>query len=272
MQVTVTLGAQARRDSDRDPDARGVQRRRVWQPRARRAVPWLRRVGRRVPLPQHAGRRLRGLHQHGAGRGLSRLRPEPDRVRGGAGDGRAGARPGARPVRAAPPQHGAAGGFPARRAWRRGNGQLRAGPVPGPRPGGVARRQRPGAARPVLARGRGHGARHDPHHSAARAFLGGADHRGRRRRLHAPRRHGGVRQRDDHGPRADRRTGAGHAPGGDPGSAVRHRPARPRHRRLWQHRDRGRGSGDRARGARPAGTSSRRGGAAFGRGPRCVRA
>ena len=47
---------------------------RLRQPRRRGALSRLRRVDRRLSLPEQEGRRLRGLHQHGAGRRVPRLR------------------------------------------------------------------------------------------------------------------------------------------------------------------------------------------------------
>ena len=48
-------------------------------------------IARRLSLPEQESRRLRGLHQHGAGGRLPRLRPAADRLRGGKRHRRSGA-------------------------------------------------------------------------------------------------------------------------------------------------------------------------------------
>ena len=62
------------------------------------AVPRLRRVDRRLSLPEQEDRRLRGLHQHRAGRRVSRLRQSADGLRRRVGHRRAGARLGMDPI------------------------------------------------------------------------------------------------------------------------------------------------------------------------------
>ena len=68
------------------------------------AVSRLRRIARRLQLPEQEGRRRRRLHQHGAGRRLSRLRPAANPDRGRSRDRRIGKATRHRSVRDAPPQ------------------------------------------------------------------------------------------------------------------------------------------------------------------------
>ncbi len=116
-------GRDPRRDADRAGARRHGRHRRVRQPRAGRAVPRGRGGGHRLPLPEQAGRRPRGLHQHGPGRGVPRLRALPDRVRGRVRDRRAGPLARHRPGRAAPPQPHPRGRRPGERQ-RRGAGRV----------------------------------------------------------------------------------------------------------------------------------------------------
>ena len=82
---------QARRHADRDRGPRRLQHRRLRRPRRRDARRLARQPADGLPLPQQEGRRLRGLHQHGAGRRLPRLRLVADHLRHRMRDGRAGA-------------------------------------------------------------------------------------------------------------------------------------------------------------------------------------
>ena len=72
---------QARRHADGDPGARRLQYRRLRRTRRRDARGRARQPDRRLPLPQQEGRRLCGLHQHGPGRRLSRIRRLADDLR-----------------------------------------------------------------------------------------------------------------------------------------------------------------------------------------------
>ena len=67
-----------------------------------------------------------------------------------------------------------------------------------------------------------------------RPSRGRDDRAQRRRRLRPHRRHRRVRQRHQHRAPADRRDDARDHRRPDPPAPVRHRPWRPRHRRLWQ--------------------------------------
>ena len=69
------------RHAHRDPGARRLQHRRLWQPWRRDAGRRARQPDRRLSLPQQEGRRLRRLHQHGAGRRLPRLWRLADHLR-----------------------------------------------------------------------------------------------------------------------------------------------------------------------------------------------
>ena len=72
---------QAGRHADRDAGPRRVQHRRLWQPWRRDAGRFAVEPDRGLSLPQQEGRRLRGLHQHGPGRRLPRLRRHADHLR-----------------------------------------------------------------------------------------------------------------------------------------------------------------------------------------------
>ena len=72
---------QARRHAHRAADAGRLQHRRLRQSRRAGARARLQRGARGLSLRQQEGRRLRRLHQHRAGRRLSRLRPAADQLR-----------------------------------------------------------------------------------------------------------------------------------------------------------------------------------------------
>ena len=73
MTTHVKLGAKKDGTLTAHPGARRVQHRRLRQSWRRDAGRRARQPDRRLSLPQQEGRRLRGLHQHGAGRRVSRL-------------------------------------------------------------------------------------------------------------------------------------------------------------------------------------------------------
>ena len=101
-----------------------------------------RRHRRRLPDPQHRGHHHRRLHQHDDQRALSRRRPARGHLRHRAADRHCGARVGARSLRAAPAQPGAAVGHALRHRislqvrLRRVRGQ-HAGRSQACRPGGL---------------------------------------------------------------------------------------------------------------------------------------
>ena len=100
---------QARRHLDGDRRARGLQHRRLRRPCQRDTRRRAGQPAHGVSLRQQEGGRLRGLHQHGAGRRLPRLRLLAVHLRDRMRDRRAGAAPGHGSVRDPPQEHGAAG-------------------------------------------------------------------------------------------------------------------------------------------------------------------
>ena len=98
-------GRPRRRHPDRFPLPRGVQHRRVRQPRPGGDVPQRGRVDGRLPGPAQEGRRLLGLHQLRAGGRLPRLRPRPGHLRRRVGDGRTGPSPRHGPARLPREEH-----------------------------------------------------------------------------------------------------------------------------------------------------------------------
>ena len=251
------------RHAHRDAAAHGRGHRRVRQPRRRRAVPQLQRGDQPVPLPGQAGRRLVGVHQHGPGRRVPRVRAVPVRVRGRVGARRAGPVAGPRPARGPPPERGPPrrpAAVRQRRAGGRADRQLRAGPVPRPGVRRAGQRARAAGARGgrLADRHRRRG-QHAGHGAARRAPGPRADRAAGRRRVPARGRHGRVRQRDHDRAPAARRERAGLRRRRHRDRVGRHRRGRARHRRVRVDRHvRGR-DGD-AAGRRVAGRADRRGG------------
>ena len=94
------------RHADRHPGARRLQHRRLWRSRRRDAGSRARQPDRRLSLRQQEGRRLRRLHQHGAGRRISRLRRVADHLRHRMRHGRSREAARHEPVRDPAHQHG----------------------------------------------------------------------------------------------------------------------------------------------------------------------
>ena len=99
---------QARRHADRDRDPRRLEHRRLRRPRRRDARGLARQPADGLSLRQQEGRRLRGLHQHGPGRRLPRLRRVADHLRHRMRDRRTGAAARHGSVRDPPQEHDAA--------------------------------------------------------------------------------------------------------------------------------------------------------------------
>ena len=224
-------GSTARRPPDRDADAHRLQYRRLRQPRPVRSLPRLRRILRRLPLRQQEDRRRRGLYQYRAQRRLSRLRAAADELRGGIGDGRAGARDRHGPDRVSRAQRGASRRSDDldRHRGRRRRSIWQLWPRPVPRFGQAgARPRRPrSAAIARLACRTGHCSRHDRYDSAGWALFRYQRGVARGRQLRAHRGNGRIRQRHEHGASSDRGHRARRHHGQYPRPAVRYRSWRP---------------------------------------------
>ena len=197
------------RHADRDGSARGVQHRRLWQPRQRDPGRGDGEPDRGLSLRQQEGHRPGRLHQHDAGRRLPRLRRLADHLRHRMRDRRPRP-PARRRCRRAPPQERGAAGRQRRidlaGAGRRELRQPRHRRVPRHRPAraeeGQRRRQ---ARRRRLAGGQRQRARHAGMRPADRAPVERGDAPEARRHLSPGVRHVGVRQRHLDGDQADLR-------------------------------------------------------------------
>ena len=186
---------------------------------------------RRLPLRQQEDRCRRGLYQYRAQRRLSRLRVAANELRGGIGDGRAGARDRHGPDRVSRTQRGASRRSDDldRHRGRRRRSIWQLWPRSMPRFGQAgARPRRPrSAAIAGLACRTGHCPRHDRYDSAGWTLFRSQRGIARGRRLRTHRGNGRIRQRHEHGASSDRSHRARRYHGQHPRPAVRYRSWRP---------------------------------------------